>query len=47
MLSYKSISSFLVQAKLKSLDQNMETPPSQDLALEYNPFPMPNSREDQ
>ena len=50
MLSYKSnrnIRSFLVRAKLRSLDRNLETPPSQDLALEYNPFPMPNSREDQ
>ena len=34
MLSYKSnrnIRSFLVRAKLRSLDRNLETPPSQDL----------------
>ena len=46
MLSYKSnknIKSFLVRAKLPSLNCENEVTPLNEFALDYTPFPMPDS----
>ena len=50
MLSFKSnknMKSFLVRARLPSLDCDPKASPLHEFALEYTPLPMPNSPEDQ
>ena len=47
MLSFKNIKSFLVRARLPSLDCDPKASTLHEFALEYTPLPMPNSPEDQ